>query len=268
MGNIALYLRRFTNGTVNYVYKTINFEDFNPRFGSPITPMPLPEEDDDRQILTKVEGNSTVIGFTWIMKQSSVNLGSAHNGASDPGSTKNIWEQLLFWEDFMIGTGITASFDIVVADDAVVANLDEVVPDNILYQKSGFLTSFDPHLAGNSPVAFRTTVQLIVGDVITSYNTDTPSEVLNLAAVTGTLSGEIDVSWDDPVDNGGSAVTGHTIFFKTGTNTWSQVTAGAAANSVTLTGLTAGAEYDIRMYASNANGGGRFSPIVKATAKV
>lgn len=265
----VIYIRRFVNGTVNYVYRVRNFDNFSVRFRSPISPMPLPEENDDQNILVKVEGNTTTITLNWVINETTVNTGSNHNGASAPGSTKTIFEQLLFWQDFLIGNSITSGFDIVLGDENT-TDLDALTPNGINYQKRGFSTDFNATTQGAEPNSFRGMFTMIVGNVVTGYNTNSPSEPLNYDVVSGSLSGEIDVSWDDPADAGSSAISGHIVKFKTGTGQWDTATASAAANALTISGLVAGNNYQLKMYAQNDGGGadGRVTPIREAIATV
>lgn len=267
MAKPIIFIRRFNAGTVNYVYRCRNFDQFNLRFKSPISPMPLPEEDDDNQILVKVEGNSTTLTVNWLIKPQSTNTGSNHNGASAPGTTQSIWEQLLYWENFMVGVGFASSFDVVIGDENT-TDLDAPIPTGILYQKSGYVTDFSANTSGQEPNSFRGMFTLIVGNAVTSYNTNAPSEVLNFRAVDGTLSGQVDLTWDDPSDSGSSAITEHIIFYKTGTDQWDLVSAGAAANSATISGLTPGATYQFKIFARNSDGDGRRTGIRESIAKV
>lgn len=268
MAKPVIFIRRKTNGTVQYIYRIENFDNFSVRFRSPIIPMPLPEENDDRNILVKTEGNSTTITVNWVINATAINRGTNHNGASAPGNTKTIFEQLIFWQDFMIGNSITSGFDIVLGDD-LTSELDEDVPTGINYQKRGFSTNFDATTQGSEPNSFRGIFTMIVGDVITGYNTNTPSEPLNFKLVEGTLSGEIDITWDTPDDAGTTAISGYIIRTKTGTEQWDQTSFGVVT-SATITGLTAGSTYQVQMYAQNnsGNGDGRLSRLGEVVAKV
>ena len=64
----VIYIRRMDDGTVKYVYRVKNFDQFGIRFVSPISPMPLPEEDDDANILVKMEGNTSTMTVSWLIK--------------------------------------------------------------------------------------------------------------------------------------------------------------------------------------------------------
>ena len=76
-----------------------------------------------------------------------------------------------------------------------------------------------------------------------------PSAPELVAATPG--DGQATVSWSVPATNGGSPITGYTVFAFTGGPT---VSAGGSATSVVVTGLTNGAPYYFNMQAANAIG--------------
>ena len=74
---------------------------------------------------------------------------------------------------------------------------------------------------------------------------------------TGPGNGELTVEWTAPTDDGGSAVTGYKVQWKSGNQSFGssrQATAGATATSHKITGLTNGTEYTVRVKAVNAVG--------------
>ncbi|WP_446430103.1 fibronectin type III domain-containing protein [Leucobacter sp. 1207-22] len=83
-----------------------------------------------------------------------------------------------------------------------------------------------------------------------------------LAAPTATpVSGtDVLVGWVAPVSDGGSAVTGYIVTVQHAGTTVAEVAADAAAQSATVTGLTAGTEYSVTVRASNATGSSAASP--------
>lgn len=77
-----------------------------------------------------------------------------------------------------------------------------------------------------------------------------PSAVQSLSA-SAASSTQINVSWSAPSDNGGTSITGYRIAYKpTVSGSWSFTT--SASTSVSLTGLSAGTTYDIKVGAQNS----------------
>ena len=76
-------------------------------------------------------------------------------------------------------------------------------------------------------------------------------------------TGKLDVSWDAPDSNGGSAVTGYKVQWKESSDSWdtpaevSETT--VTGTSHTVTGLTDGVEYTFRVFAVNSAGDGSAS---------
>jgi hypothetical protein len=80
-------------------------------------------------------------------------------------------------------------------------------------------------------------------------------------------SGALAVAWTAPASTGGSPITGYLVEVRTSpSGTWTTfTTTGAAATSTTVTGLTDGTAYDVRISAVNAAGTGTATTIVAAT---
>ena len=57
-----------TGFTVKKEYKLPNVNSFSIDLNSPVSPMPLPEEGADSNILVKIEGNSATMSLNWIIK--------------------------------------------------------------------------------------------------------------------------------------------------------------------------------------------------------
>ena len=83
-------------------------------------------------------------------------------------------------------------------------------------------------------------------------------------------TGRIDVSWEVPASNGGSAITSYTVQWKEATGNWdtdadvSEAT--TTATSYTISRLSLGTEYAVRVIATNSVGDGPASTDVKETA--
>ena len=88
----------------------------------------------------------------------------------------------------------------------------------------------------------------------------TPSGTPNAPAITGVTPGDgsLMVAWTAPTETGGSPITGYTIEWKlSSTPSWTGAdSATPTASPYTIMGLDNGSEYDVRVSASNVNGGG------------
>ena len=63
------------NTEIVYRYTVPNLESLNVQYNTPISPMPLPEEDADENILVKIEGNSASIDIDWTLADYEYTIG-------------------------------------------------------------------------------------------------------------------------------------------------------------------------------------------------
>ena len=97
----------------------------------------------------------------------------------------------------------------------------------------------------------------------------TPTEPLSLTVTQASQDQELDASWQAPSSNGGSAVTGYKVQWKEAADRWdtaadvSEATESGTAH--TITGLTGGVEYAVRVIATNDAGDGPASAVAKGT---
>ena len=96
-----------------------------------------------------------------------------------------------------------------------------------------------------------------------------PTEPLSLTLATGDQTQELDASWRAPTSNGGSAVTGYRVQWKEAADSWDSATdvseATESGTTHTITGLTGGVEYAVRVIATNDVGDGPASAEAKGT---
>ena len=83
-------------------------------------------------------------------------------------------------------------------------------------------------------------------------------------------NGRLFITWSPPQNNGGSAITGYKVQWKSGSQSFGgdpsrEHTTGASATDHLITGLTNGTEYTVRMIAVNAVGGGPPSDTTSGT---
>ena len=71
--------------------------------------------------------------------------------------------------------------------------------------------------------------------------------------------GQLGVSWTAPINNGGSAITGYSVQYRTGSGNWSDWPHGGTATTATITGLTNGTAYQVQVRTVNNIGNGPWS---------
>ena len=96
-----------------------------------------------------------------------------------------------------------------------------------------------------------------------------PTAPLSLSVATGDQDQELEASWQAPSSNGGSAVTGYKVQWKEAADSWDTAAdvseATETGTTYTITGLTGGVEYAVRVMATNDVGDGPASTEAKGT---
>ena len=96
-----------------------------------------------------------------------------------------------------------------------------------------------------------------------------PSAPQSLTVTSGSQIQELDVSWQAPSANGGSGVTGYKVQWKEAADSWDTEAdiseATETGTTHTVTGLTGGVEYAVRVIATNDVGDGPASTEAKGT---
>ena len=84
-------------------------------------------------------------------------------------------------------------------------------------------------------------------------------------------NGELTVGWTAPTENGGSAITGYKVQWKSGTESFGdpsrEHTTGASPRLYTITGLTNGTQYTVRVRATTALGNSDWSAEATGTPR-
>jgi len=102
-----------TSGTVIMTWTLPRFDNFSFDINTPVTPTPLPEEDSSENVLIKVEGNSTALVLSWVVKPDSSNQ---ITGSGFTGNSATIFEQLLGMKNQFRPTSIDDAYEIAIVD--------------------------------------------------------------------------------------------------------------------------------------------------------
>ena len=221
-----IWLRKYKAQGVQMVFKVKVFDNIDFKFTSPISPMPLPEESGEENILVKMEGNTHTCQLTWLVKKEATNQGVTNTNLSGAtqGSTKTMFDQLKWFsrQDGFIGRSMEDKFYILIFDDfskggggtlntynmaagGVAAGSyaefqDALIPadaDNpadgdwtgLRYKMEGFIRDFNFRTSATEPATFRGTIQFIEGNAVGSYQGAKPDSPQNVRLATSNVSG-------------------------------------------------------------------------------
>lgn len=238
-------------------YSIPNFETFNIDVRTPISPMPLPEETADENVLVKVEGNTKVISLTWTIVKSDVDLAGGGKAGSE---VKSVPEQISYISDSLQGSSLQHRFRLKI-------HYSEITGENdmVFY---GFINNISFNQTSSSPVTFTATMSFIVGNVITTLDGDIPFEpTVNNPTTPGSPAGRLNVSWSAPIYKGasGSILDYDLEFINTTTRIIEFKRYGETGTSYTTpaNSLTPGAYFQVRIRGNSADGVGKWSEWIK-----
>lgn len=213
-------------------YEVDNLGSININLDQPVSPMALPQEDASENVLVKMEGNTQSVTINWKVANSSSQpltsttklLGSAIQtdinefyAGSSPSAT---WASHSYTDSGEIVSWILNEFQ---GKDLTDRYLIKIPNMGIM---EGFITRVSANIEGSSPVVYSCSLTFIMGNVISMYETDAPSEPRNVSAGTVNASGgstgtqtRIYLSWTLPTDSA-TAVTHYGIWIKDDTHSY------------------------------------------------
>ena len=214
MATIRFYKYELIGNTEHvYRYTIPNLETLNIQYNTPISPMPLPEENVKENILVKIEGNSASIDIEWVLAQNDYTIGSNNEtclfaewnseadvndqmgvdnnnvrGKFDPvgltfkdmlENSKQPSKQVQIFKEKFESTSLNNDFLITIEDG-----------DNTGYGLStdpmriyGSPSQMSFNISGSSPIVWRARIQFFEGNVITVFDPDSPESPQNLSMV-------------------------------------------------------------------------------------
>ena len=224
-----IWLRKYDgNNGISMVYKVKVFSQIDWKYASPVSPMPLPEEDGKENILVKMEGNTHALNLSFIIKNEATdNAGiscAGRNGYS--GASKSIFEQLKWMsaseaEDSsgggFIGRHIYDEFDICIIEDTTGLDLADMTANTAVSTKSefdpelldttvsgedipvisglslkmnGYVRNISFRTSSSQPATLQGTIEFIEGEVAGGHNSKFPSKPRSFKVMTPSISGE------------------------------------------------------------------------------
>ena len=170
----------FLTGRDNINYEFITFNDISINKQTPVSPMPLPEEDSDENVLIKVEGNTTTMDISWTILNATSPVGDSAIiwdsslgkwRSTNVNASMNTFEQIMDLEDRFAPKSITDFFQVRIFDtNASAADKTAGAPK---YTKEGLLQGFTFRTDSSSPVNWVGNMQFIEGSVVTTLSANT-----------------------------------------------------------------------------------------------
>ena len=223
-----------TTATESWRYEISNLGSCSVVLDQPISPMALPQEDATENVLVKMEGNTQTITINWKIgqnfpypkKSETANVGIAQiqkdyekfYDASLPNSPIT-WEDLTYSAPEDTVAWLTNDFEGKDLSDRFI-----LVLGHGALRYEGFVTRMTCGIDGQSPVVWNVSMTFIVGNVISIYETDAPSEPRNVklelvtnagipSTATPPVNTRIKLQWSAPSDTA-STVTHYAVWQK------------------------------------------------------
>lgn len=166
-------------GTHTWTYTLRNFKSFDIDLLSPISLYSIPENEAEQSIVLKLMGNEMRISINWMIKDESTNTASgdiAHD-------TKTAMEQVGFLTNEFQPTGLQDSYTITINGTA--------------FTKTMLVESIKCHTDDGISPTWTGTLNAVIGNVITAYNSDAPRPPTGLMASRVTAT-SWNLSWSAP----------------------------------------------------------------------
>ena len=232
-----IYLVKTGGTEIGRVYQISNINNFNWSVETPVTPMPLPEDSHEENILVKMEGNTAKIDVSWTMSEGAY-FGELNNSnVFVPDDSLTALEQINEFKTFA-PISIGDSFAIKIIDQ-------DATPSKVVLNDNGTLNNISFSVSGGSPIVWNVNCSFYVGNVVASLEADIPpsptSVVLsNSSSVTGFdfVVTPYDGYATEPTAGTASAVTGVRLKYKVKGGTWVYETILSSASNLSKNGTT------------------------------
>lgn len=291
MPDIYVYRATDLYGGRTIRYRIGNINDLSLTLDQPVSPMALPQETSEQNVLVKMEGNTETINISWnihdvdssnpVIKQKESSSSSGEILDDSLNDNLSLADPAYYDSNQIVGH-LLSSFQGYNIGDRYYIAIPKVTGEVIF--KEGFITRINCNISGDSPVVWQASLTMIVGNVISIYDADTPNEPRNVAAAqvgsTGSTSDspktKIRLRWQAPSDTA-TSITKYRIYRRDDTGSYvlahdindsgldGAVSSDTAYKEYGVTGLTSGKVYIFKIAAINSGGQGTYSDEVSAT---
>ena len=294
MPDIYVYRATDLYGGRTIRYRIGNINDLSLTLDQPVSPMALPQETSEQNVLVKMEGNTETANISWnihdvdssnpVIKQKESSSSSGEILSDSLNDNLSLADPAYYDSNQIVGH-LLSSFQGYNIGDRYYIAIPKVTGEVIF--KEGFITRINCNISGDSPVVWQASLTMIVGNVISIYDADTPNEPRNVAAAQvdnggdtaaegGGTATKIRLRWQAPSDTA-TNITKYKIFRRDDTGSYvmaheindsgldGAVSGDSAYKEYGVTGLTSGKVYIFKIAGINSGGQGTYSDEVSAT---
>jgi hypothetical protein len=219
-----------------------NLNTFNWDVNTPVTPMPLPEDSHESNILVKMEGNSAQLSVSWTLLEGSYfGYYDTSTNIFTPDTSEGIdeiltsYRQITKFKDEFIPTFIQDGYRLNIIDDTT---------NTVLLTDDGTMNTIRFDISGQSPVVWNASLQFMVGDVVSLFEADVPERPRNVY-MSDVGSALVKIEWTKFNQYATTAdavpITGVAIQYKYKGNIWSDFSVSDLITSEQAVGLGSGA---------------------------
>ena len=216
-----------------------NLNTFNWDVNTPVTPMPLPEDSHESNILVKMEGNSAQLSVSWTMTEGSYfgEFDESDNSFTAKNETLTSYEQITRFKEEFIPTFIQDGYSMYILDETT---------NKVLLNDDGTMASIKFDVSGQSPVVWNASLQFMVGDVVSLFEADVPPRPSSVnMSQPNTAVKEVKIEWVAFTEFASTAdaivTTGVEIQYKYNEDIWKKFTNSDLITSEQAVGLGSGA---------------------------
>jgi len=197
-----------------------NLNNFSWDVNTPVSPMPLPEDSHESNILVKMEGNSAQINVSWTVTEGSYfgQFNTTTNVFTADTGSLSTYQQIEKFKSEFIPTFIQDGYSIYVLEGT-----------DILLADAGTISSLRFDVSGQSPVVWNANLQFMVGDVVALFEADVPERPTTANMSQPNLSvKEIKIEWAEFNQYADASdkvtITGVSVKYKFESDPWKEFT--------------------------------------------
>jgi|TARA_R110002051_G_scaffold238685_1_gene299420 hypothetical protein len=189
---MKIYLLKNTGGSdFPDAYYVSNLSNLNWSVDTPVTPMPLPEDTHEENILVKMEGNTAKVDLSWTLDEGDY-FGRLNGTTWTGNGSKTVLQQIKDFKDF-VPKSIGDAYILRITDDNNIMKMED----------EGTISNMSFSVSGGSPIVWNVNLAFYVGRVVAMLEADIPPAPTSLT-LTG-ASGAINFTYvaydgygDDP----------------------------------------------------------------------